>query len=126
MFALVISINGTQVLTAGVEDWDLLHTDIMAKREKGVELGEYELNVTGLPVQVEKGKLEHLRWGRRPLKVGDEVTIRLAEVTTADAPIKRYRSDREVQEDPFTEEEVRQRQWETYLALKEKFEGGAK
>jgi hypothetical protein len=49
----------------------------------------------------------HLLEPRRSLKVGDEVTIRLMEVSTADPPIKRYRSDREAQESPFTDEELR-------------------
>jgi hypothetical protein len=56
------------------------------------------------------------------LNLGDVVTIALTEVASADPPIKRYRSDRDVQEDPFTEEEIREQQWETYVALKKKFE----
>jgi hypothetical protein len=123
VFALAVMINGERVLTAGVEDWDLLLVNVVAKRAENPADNEYDLNVSGLPVQSEKGKLEHLRWGRRPLKLGDKISIELVEVTTADPPIKRYRSDREVRENPFTDEELRQQQWESYLELKRKFEG---
>jgi hypothetical protein len=107
MLAVVISINGEQILTAGAEDWELLLTGVLAKRVADTDESECEMNVSGLPKQLEKGKLEHLRWGRRPLRIGDEITIRLVEVLSADPPIKRYRSDRHVQEDPFTDDEMR-------------------
>lgn len=124
MLAFEIMINGEKVLAAGVEDWDLIHADIMARRAKeAIESDEYELSVGGLPQQIEDGKLEHIRWGRTELKLGDQITIRLIETDAADPPIRRYRSDRQVQEEPFTEEEILEMQKETYIELKKKFEG---
>jgi hypothetical protein len=126
MLALVISINGEQVLVAGEETCELLTADIFAMRDSDADESEYHISVSGLPDQTEKGKHHHLRWKRTPFNVGDEISIRLTEVSTADPPIRRYRSDNEVQESPHTEEEVRELQWKTYLFLKEKFEGDAK
>jgi hypothetical protein len=37
--------------------------------------------------------------------------------------VKRFRSDHEVQENPFTEEEMREMRYNDYLNLKEEFEG---
>ncbi len=123
MIALEISINGKKVLTAGVEDWDLLHANIIAKRAREQqEHDEFDINVGGLPQQVEQEKLEHIRWGRKKLQIGDEITIRLIDTDSVDAPLKRYRSDKKVQEQPFTDEEIYQMQKETYLELKKKFE----
>ena len=53
--------------------------------------------------------------------VGDEVSITIVETETVDKPIKRYRSDKSVQEDPFTEEELFELQKKDYLRLKELF-----
>ena len=39
-----------------------------------------------------------------------------------DPPTKRYRSDKEVQENPFTEEELKEMRRQDYLELKKEFE----
>jgi hypothetical protein len=123
MLAMVISINGEQILVAGEEICELLTAHIFAMRDSDVDKSEYHIEVSGLPEQREKGKHHHLRWKRTPFNVGDEITIKLTDVPTADPPLKRYRSDSEVQESPYTEDEIRERQWQTYLFLKKKFEG---
>lgn len=56
---------------------------------------------------------------RRNLAVGMQVTIKIVEADRADEPVRRYRSDREVQENPFTDEEIEREDW---LRLKAKFE----
>jgi hypothetical protein len=61
VFALVISINGEEAATVGVEDWDLLHANLMARRNDAPAENEYDLSISGLPIQTEKGKLEHIR-----------------------------------------------------------------
>jgi hypothetical protein len=50
------------------------------------------------------------------------VTIRLIETETPDEPKRRHRSDHEVQELPYTVEEMRQMRYEDYLMLKAEFE----
>ena len=126
MFAVVISINGEEVLVAGEEGCELLTTDIFAMRHNDADESEYHISVSGLPEQREKGKHEFDRWRRTAFKFGDEISIRLTDVSKADAPVKRYRSDSEVQESHLTDEEIRERQWQAYLFLKKKFENDGK
>jgi hypothetical protein len=123
VFAIQVSVNGVKIATAGIEDWGLIHADVMANRARGPDEEDcYELNVGGLAQQVTPGKHEHVRWGRHNLTVGDEITIRLLNTCKTDEPIKRFRSDKTVQENPFTEDEIRQMKWETYIELKKIFE----
>ena len=101
MFAFDVLINGERVLTAGTEDWGLIHAEVMADRSRGPN-GEdiFELNVSGISDQAAEGMKEHVRWGRRRLTVGDEVTFRLVETSDSDAPIKRYRSNEKIRKIP--------------------------
>jgi hypothetical protein len=123
MFALEVSINGEVALTAGVEDWTLIHADILALRaNEKIEEDRFEIKVDGMPQQVTQGQHEHIRWGTKRLQLGDVIQVRLIETESVDPPIKRYRSDKEVQENPFTEEEIYEMEKETYLQLKKKFE----
>lgn len=124
MIAFEISINGKKFVLAGFEDWNLLHAHLNAHRaQKTGEIDEFEITVGGLAQPKDPEILEHVRWGRCNINLGDEVTLRLVEVPSADKPIKRYRSDRTVQENPFTEDEIREMQFQDYLRLKEIFEG---
>jgi len=126
MFALELLINGEKVVIAGIDDWDLIHSHITARRARDdEESDEFEVRVGGLAQPRVENQLEHVRWGNKSLKVGDEVTIRLVDVPAADVPIKRYRSDREVQENPFTDEEIHDIQKRDYLRLKKIFEGNS-
>ena len=123
MIAFEVSINGVKLLTAGAEEWDLLTSDVMAKRARELqENDEFEINVRCLLQQVDQDKLEHMRWARRKLQIGDEILIRLIDTVSVDAPLKRFRSDSKVQEQPFTDDEIYEMQKETYLELKRKFE----
>jgi hypothetical protein len=122
MIAFEITINGKKFLVAGIDDWDSIHTNIMALRESSDDDTDFfDIKVGGLAKEVEEGKLEHVRWPATNLNVGDEVIIRIIETDNADEPIKRYRSDKTVQENPFTEEELFELQKKDYLWLKEKF-----
>ncbi len=127
MLAFDVLLNGKKTMLAGFEDWDVLHAILSAHRlrEEGAD-DEFEMSVGGLALPRIEGQHEHVRWARLRLSIGDEVTIRLLEVSRADTPKKRYRSDKAVQEDPFTEEEIYEMQKKTYLELKRKFEGKSK
>ena len=124
MLAFDVLLNGKKTMLTGFEDWAVLHADITANRarEEGTD-DEFEMSVGGLALPRIEGQHEHVRWGRLRLSIGDEVMIRLVEVSRADTPKKRHRSDKAVQENPFTEEEIYEMQKETYLKLKKKFEG---
>ena len=58
----------------------------------------------------------HFRWSERKLRVGSAVTVRVVDIDLPDPPVKRFRSDAEIQECPFTEEEMRQMRYDDYLA----------
>ena len=124
MLAFEVLLNGKKTMLAGFEDWEVLHAILSARRalEEGAD-DDLEMSVGGLALSSIEGQLEHVRWGRLRLSIGDEVSIRLVEVSRVDAPKKRYRSDKAVQEDPFTEEEIQEMEKETYIKLKKKFDG---
>lgn len=47
--------------------------------------------------------------------------VTIVETDSPTEPVKRFRSDAEVQEDAFTEEEARQMRLQDYLELKKEF-----
>ncbi len=123
MFALKIIVNGVEKAVAGVEDWKLLTATVTANRARSDnDIDEFELLIGGLVQQTSMKKHEHVRWKAHELRIGDQITIEIAEVREADEPIKRYRSDKTVQENPFTEQEIREMKRKQYLALKAEFE----
>ncbi len=67
----------------------------------------------------------HFRWPRLDLEVGSVVTIEVIESEEPTPPKKRYRSDAEVQENSFTDDEIREMRYQDYLALKAEFEGNS-
>ena len=122
MIAFKVLINGKQQFVTGIEDWDSLHAVIMAIRgDKDDPDHTFDLKIGGLAQEVEPGKLEHVRWPNIDLCVGDEISITIVETNEIDKPIKRYRSDKSVQENPFTEKELLELQKQAYLRLKEQF-----
>ena len=122
MIAFKVSINGNEKFITGIEDWDSLHAVIMALRaDSGDHDHELNLKIGGLAQITYPEKLEHVRWPHLDLKIGDEVLISVVDVETADDPVKRYRSDKNVQENAFTDEEIFELQKQDYLRLKELF-----
>ncbi len=69
-------------------------------------------SVGGLSKPNSNGVCHHFRWPELDLSVGDKVQIEVVETTDIDQPKKRFRSDHEVQEDPFTEEEAKEMRYQ--------------
>lgn len=84
--------------------------------------GYIEVSSGGLALPNDEGIRYHFRWPKFELKVGSVVTIEVVETTDPTPPKKRYRSDAAVQENPFTEHEMREMRYQEYLALKAEFE----
>jgi hypothetical protein len=125
MIALQIDIDDERYVVAGVEDWSLLRADVLASRveqDSTVRDGYIELSAGGLTLPNAEGIRQHFRYTTVPLKIGTRVTISVIEVDTVDPPKKRYRSDKTIQESPFTEEEMREMRYKDYLELKAEFE----
>jgi hypothetical protein len=68
----------------------------------------------------------HFRWKEGFLEVGSVFRVRVIDTLNVDHPIKRYRSDSDVQEGSFTDEELREMRYQDYLRLKAEFERGVK
>jgi len=120
MLAFKIEVEGQPPVIAGVEDWSILALHVTASRGRGTDEGsdDIDYSVGGLTTSNEENISHHFRWPRCPLSVGSSVTVTLVETETTTPPTKRYRSDKEVQENPYTEEEMREMRRQDYLALK--------
>jgi len=131
MLALQVEVDGKSYATAGAEDWALLSLHVTASRgeltapNESVRADRIDLSVGGLSQPDSEGISQHIRWGRLDLSLGAKVTLTVVETDTPTPPIRRYRSDSKVQEQPFTEAEMREFRWKDYLELKKEFEGGS-
>lgn len=129
MLALEVEIDGERFVVAGSEDWGLLSVILTAQRGTpdapavSARTDSVDVRVGGLTERDGSGQTHHLRWGNKELRLGSRVSVRVIEVDQADTPIKRYRSDAQVQENPFTDNEIREMRWKEYLELKKEFEG---
>ena len=124
MLAFDICVGEDRVCLAGVEDWSLLSAHLTAQRsDLGEVIESLELYMGGMTKPDATGKSHHVRWGRLVhLEVGNKITIHVVDADVTDLPIRRYRSDHEVQESAFTDEEIEQMEREDWLRLKAKFE----
>ena len=121
MIAFKIKINKELVATIGQKDMSILTTSLVAS--KGNLVADYiRLSLSGMSKELDDGFCQHFRWANHDISVGDFIEIELVETETVDTPIKRYRSDSEVQESPFTEKEVHDMRYADYLELKKEFE----
>jgi hypothetical protein len=125
MLAFRIEIDSHPPLIAGVEDWSILalHVNAIRGEDHNRDVDELDFSVGGLTTKNAEGISHHFRWPRAPLRIGSTVKVSLIETDSPDAVANRYRSDKEVQENPYTEEEWREMRRQDYLALKEEFEG---
>jgi len=123
LLAFEIEINGDQRILAGFSDWDTLHITLLAVREASEEEQELRLHLSGSAQITDEEIREHVRWKTPEVSVGDEVKIRIVEVAEADIPAKRYRSDKTVQDNPFTEAEIEEMERMDYERLCKKFGG---
>ena len=126
MLAFEVADDGELLCVAGIEDWAVLHAGISGvRRGRGhaPDRDEVNLDVGGLSETNATGASYHSRWkGLRSLQVGTTVTIKILETDRVDEPVRRYRSDKEVQEPAFTVEELEEFEREDYARLKAKFE----
>jgi hypothetical protein len=125
MLAFRIEIDDHPPLVAGIEDWSVLSMHVNAMRGDAYkqEKDDLDFSVGGLSTKSPEGVAHHFRWPRIALKIGSTVKVTLIDSDSPDSPAKRYRSDAEVQESPFTEEEWRELRRQDYLELKKEFEG---
>jgi hypothetical protein len=127
MIALLIEIDGQKYVLAGVEDWSLISAHLTAMRGVGGDSeaknkeDEIDLSIGGLTRPDASKQKFHFRWARRELNVGSSVKITILDSQDCDPPIKRFRSDKEIQESAFTDDEMREMRRQDYLKLREEF-----
>jgi hypothetical protein len=130
MLAFEVEIDGKPIVLAGIEDWSILALHITGSRSKDTDqvekalADEVRFSVSGLSRPDASGVRHHFRWGNADLRFGSKVLVTVVETERPDPPAKRYRSDKEIQENPFTEEELREMRRQDYVTLKKEFEGG--
>lgn len=123
MLAFEVKVNGQSLGICGFDDWGVLSAHLSAGRGEGDEvLDGVRLHVGGLERGGDGEPAHHVRFIGELLKIGDKVEFDIVDSNVVISPLKRYRSDHEVKESPFTDEERERMQRETYEELKAKFE----
>mgnify|MGYP001549951617 CR=1 FL=1 len=127
MIAYKVFINGEYIATTSQEDWAVLTATIVATRKDDTQTSVRDIrcNLGGLSLPNEEDISHHFRWKNINLNVGDKIEIEVVDVSEIDSPVKRYRSDSKVQENPFTDEECREMRYQDYLEYKKEFEPNA-
>jgi hypothetical protein len=126
MLAFELFIDDERICLAGMEDWAVMSVIVSAVRARdGGERpreAKLDVHVGGLSEDDSDGVAHHARWARIDLTTGSRVSVNVVETDHPDPPVRRYRSDREVHESPFTDEEIEEMEREDWLRLKAKFE----
>ena len=135
MLALEVRLNGRVVALAGAEDLSVLSQTISAvgrlgrKTRRGASRSsktDIHLNVGGLTARTLGKPNEHLNWlSLKPLKIGDEVEVRVISVKRATRPTGRSPADDNKRKDD------QERRWfelarKEYFKLRGKYEKGAR
>lgn len=123
MLAFEINVNDEYIGQCGFEDWVVLNAILTALKPRDTPDEEnVSFSVGGISEVNSENAGQHVRLIQRGLKIGDVVEIKIIESDYVIDPIKRYRSDSQIQENPFTEEEILQMEREDYERLRAKFE----
>ncbi len=115
--AFRITVDDQEPIVAGLRDGALVSVHIVQMKD-----GTHSLHIGGLTDADANGISYHVRWGNHTLQVKDTLTVEVLTTDQTDEPIRRYRSDADVQESPYTDEEWHEMDRQEYLRLKEIFE----
>jgi hypothetical protein len=109
MIAFQIDIDGDRYVVAGAADWSILALHVTAARgrkdaeSQATKADDVRFSVGGLSRADATGIRNHFRWPEKHLDIGSTVTVTVVDVENLDAPVKRFRSDKDVRENPFTD-----------------------
>lgn len=82
-----------------------------------------DFSISGMTERDESGKCHSYRWSTRKMPVGMRVTVEVVESSNGVIPVKWVPEEGELEQPPFTKEELREMWYEDYLRLKKEFEG---
>lgn len=86
MIAFEVFINGEMVCTAGVGEHGVM-SSILTLVKKRRRRRQMWLEVGGIPADGVDGQRMHVGWvGKKPIKIGDEIRIRVIEKDEVDPP----------------------------------------
>lgn len=112
-----VTIDGEKQIVAGSQDGALLSVILSQMKD-----GSQSLHIGGLTDLDSDGIAYQVRWGAHDLHVTHSLLVEVLDTDQTDDPVRRYRSDVDVQESPYSEEEWREMEYQDYLRLKEIFE----
>ncbi|MEM6900449.1 MAG: hypothetical protein AAF583_11820 [Pseudomonadota bacterium] len=121
MIGFKVSVNDEKIGICGFEDWSVLNSILSVVRDR-YTTEDLNFFVRGLSRKNDEGFSEHVRFVERNVTIGDRISIEIVETEQAIQTVKRYRSDSEVEESPFTDEEIEDMERREYEYLKAKFE----
>jgi hypothetical protein len=122
MKAFRIVVDGKALGDLGIADFSVASVIVDFGRPAKVETIDYHFRVGGLTQPDKNGVSWHYRWACPTIQEGARIEIEIVDSDNCVPPTRLYRSDREVQESPFTEEEMRDLRYKDYLELKREFE----
>lgn len=122
MKAFRVVVDGEPLGDLGIADFSVTTLIVDFGQPSKAEAIDYHFRVGGLTQPDSDGLCRHYRWATPRIQDGTRIEIEIVDSETCVPPTRLYRSDREVQESPFTEEEMRDLRYQDYLALKEEFE----
>lgn len=122
MKAFRVVADGQPMGDFGVPDVGVSHVSIVILRSPNSGLFEYTFSVGGMTEPDDAKVCWHYRWACPEIREGSRLEIEIVESANCIAPTRRYRSDHEVQEPAFTQDELRALRHADYLELKKEFE----
>jgi hypothetical protein len=123
-----VYLNGKRIALAGKEDLGVLSTTVSAvgklgpaTKRRGNEGYDIHMNVGGLTAR-KRGADEHVNWASvRPVKIGDEISVRITRGERADPP--QGRSPRDTKSTRISERKRFEFAKALYYHLRRKYEG---
>ena len=91
MLAFEVFVNGKSICTAGVGEYGVM-SSILSLVKKKRRRRQMWLEVGGIPADGADGDKVHVGWiGKRPVKIGDEIRIKVIEKGEVDPPKYKHR-----------------------------------
>jgi hypothetical protein len=93
MIAFQVTVNGSEVCTAGISDFGVVSAIVTWVRRTPAKSADGKSIEEELTFHVGGLDSEHLNWLRTTLNVGDTVTVRILDNAHVDAPGERRKED---------------------------------